>query len=375
MKKEEFRAWLENAGYDERTINSRIANCSTICSYEGDIDEHYDEDECAELLRRLSYSKDDERAGHPARHSVPIKKNIYDGTATLRSALNRYIEFRNGGAREVRAVAQAARAVVHAARRARPWPDWDMPAEDECYQFAKATTKYLRFLSPEIIEAVVRDNEENRDMFCEYLNEAGIVPELYLWEKSPCCFPGIRRTAGSEEVSALRGHVEMPKFEDAIGIDDNDYPKHLWSFIFRGKQFSKFGPGGYSLAHLVDHKKEKNRMADEFIFSRGHEFQKPFYGLYSCPSNTVYTPTNLIRLTDFNGAIRNMLFRKAESLYKGVCNIVPPYAKIKKNEDPRWDLDKFEWAEPVGTLENMEAFLTDRRKKIEKMLEKIHQKS
>lgn len=116
-------------------------------------------------------------------------------------------------------------------------------------------------------------------------------------------------------------------------------------------------------------------MADELVFSRGHEFQKPFYGLYSCPSNTVYTPTNLIRLTDFNGAIRNMLFRKAEFLYKDVCNIVPLYAKVKKNEDPRWDLDEFEWAEPVGTLENMEAFLTDRQKKIKKMLEKIHQKS
>ena len=323
-KKEEFRAWLVNAGYRVGPINSLIANCSTICRCEGDIDEHYDEDECVELLRRLTYSRADERAGHPARHSIPINGDIYNGTASFRAALNRYIEFRNGGDREVRAVVQAA------ARRARPWPDWDMPADDECYQFAKATTKYLRFLSPKIIEAVVQNNEENRNMFCDYLNEAGIDPELYLWDKSSCCFPGIRRTAGSEEVSALRGHVRIAAIEDAIGIDDNDYPKHLRSFIFRGQQFGKFGPSGYSLAHLVDHKKDKNRMADEFVFSRGHEFQKPFYGLYSCPSNTVYTPTNLIRLTDFNGAIRNMLFRKAESLYKDVCNIVPPYAKVKK---------------------------------------------
>lgn len=79
------------------------------------------------------------------------------------------------------------RAVVQAAaRRARPWTDWDMPADDECYQFAKATTKYLRFLSPKIIEAVVQNNEENRNMFCDYLNEAGIDPELYLWDKSSC---------------------------------------------------------------------------------------------------------------------------------------------------------------------------------------------
>ena len=142
------------------------------------------------------------------------------------------------------------RAVVQAAaRRARPWPDWDMPADDECYQFAKATTKYLRFLSPKIIEAVVQNNEENRNMFCDYLNEAGIDPELYLWDKSSCCFPGMFAT----------------------------------SF------------------HLM--------------------------------------------------------------------------LKSKKNEDPRWDLDEFEWAEPVGTLENMEAFLTDRQKKIKKMLETYTKKA
>lgn len=100
-KKEEFRAWLVNAGYRVGPINSLIANCSTICRCEGDIDEHYDEDECVELLRRLTYSRADERAGHPARHSIPINGDIYNGTASFRAALNRYIEFRNGGDREV----------------------------------------------------------------------------------------------------------------------------------------------------------------------------------------------------------------------------------------------------------------------------------
>lgn len=148
----------------------------------------------------------------------------------------------------------------------------------------------------------------------------------------------------------------------------------MWSFIFRGQQFVKFGPNGYSLAHLIDHKKDKNRMAIEFTFTGGHTYQKPFYGLYSSPSNTVFTPTNLIRLTDFNSDVRNLLFRKAESLYKNVCNIVPPYVKVRENDDPKWDLSKFEWAEPVGTMDNIEAFFEDRQKKIRKMLEKIRQK-
>ena len=35
-----------------------------------------------------------------------------------------------------------------------------------------------------------------------------------------------------------------------LSLDDNDYPKHLWSFVFTGRPFRKRGPAGYQLAHL-----------------------------------------------------------------------------------------------------------------------------
>ena len=368
MQKEAFKRWLEGTGSSSNTICTRIGNCETICNYEGDIDALFDEDECSRLLERLTYSTDDERNNRPLQHSIPINGNKRTVTSTLKTALKLYIKFLKGEPYKTRATRQTTVGPVC------QWPKWDLPAEDECYMFAKAATKYLRFLAPKIVETVVRDNEKNRDLFNDYLQSAGIDPELYLWEKSSCCFPGIRRYAGSAEISAHRGHSHISAIEDAIGLDDNDFPKHIWSFIFRGQQFGKFGPDGYSLAHLIDHKKDKNRMQSEFDFDCGHEYQKPFYGLYSCPSNTVYSPTNMIRLTDFNGAIRNMLFRKAESLYKDVCNIVPPYIKIKNNKNTRWELSEFKWANPVGTMDNMEAFLSDRKKKISKILEKLRRK-
>ena len=40
----------------------------------------------------------------------------------------------------------------------------------------------------------------------------------------------------------------------------------------------------------------------EFIFTDNHVFDKPFYGLYTCASNSVYIPSNLMKPTDFNGA-------------------------------------------------------------------------
>lgn len=159
MQIEEFRRWLNNKRYDARTINSRIGNCETICRCEGDIDDHYDEDECCELLRRLTYTTEDERNGRPTRHSIPINGNKRTGTSTLKSALNLYIKFRSGDAHEMRAARQ------RTAGQDRLWPDWDMPAAEECYQLAQATTKYLRFLAPEIVEAVVNDNERNRAFF------------------------------------------------------------------------------------------------------------------------------------------------------------------------------------------------------------------
>lgn len=187
---------------------------------------------------------------------------------------------------------------------------------------------------------------------------------MYIWEKNSCCFPGVRRYAGSSEIAAHRKRMEITSIEDALALDDNDYPKQIWSFIFRDKPFGKFGPFCYSLAHLIDHKKDKNRMTEEFVFTDDQEFKKPFYGLYTCASNSVYIPNNLMKPTDFNGAIRSLLVRKAEALYGKFCNLVPTYVKTKNLYDSKWDIENFEWAEPVGSLENLDDFFAFRSKRM-----------
>ena len=247
------------------------------------------------------------------------------------------------------------------------WPKWDQPNEDECFELAKITTKYIRFLHPEIIKRIVENNDEIKEAVNAIFGSYGIQADLYLWEKSSCCFPGVRRHAGSSEISAYRKRSTLDSIEDAICLDDNDFPKQIWSFIFRGKQFSKYGPNGYSLAHLIDHKKDKNRMSEEFNFYTKKNFYKPFYGLYTCASNSVFIPNNLIKPTDFNGAIRNLLFRKAESLYGDYCNLVPPGIEIKKDYNSKWEIDNFEWSEPVGNLDYIEIFLDFRREKLIKL--------
>ena len=369
MQKEEFKAWLREQGYKPNVVNSRSGNCETVCNYEGDLDILYSKDECHDLLNRLCYSTDDERQNRPTKHSIPINGNKRTGSATLKQAVKLYIYFLNK-----KTITVSNRQYTNTKSNESlklDWPKWNLPTEDETLKLARIITKYIRFLSPNIVESIVIENEKNRKFISNKLESIGIDSNLYLWEGSSCCFPGVRRYAGSTEISAYRKRSEMNQIEDAIALDDNDYPKQIWSFIFRGTQFSKFGPDGYSLAHLVDHKKEKNRMKDEFEFENNYIFEKPFYGLYTCATNAIFIPNNLMKPTDFNGSIRNLLFRKADSLYSKYCNLVPPIAKIKKNIDEKWNIENFEWAEPVGDLTNIEAFLNFRKNRMESLFKEI----
>ena len=95
MREEQFRSWLTtHRNLSERTIGSRISNCRTVERHEGDLDSQFDQDKLQDLTRRLTYSSNDQVANHPARHNIPIHGNVYNGTATLRSAVSLYKQFR-----------------------------------------------------------------------------------------------------------------------------------------------------------------------------------------------------------------------------------------------------------------------------------------
>jgi hypothetical protein len=235
---------------------------------------------------------------------------------------------------------------------------------------AHLVVPFVRFLSPEVVQAVVEDNEQHRAAWIEALQAKQIDPIAYLWDKSPCAFPGVRRYAGSREIAAYRGHTHLdePQSIHALALDDNDYPKQLWSFVFRGVQFSKFGPEGYALAHLADHKDHGNRVGQDFEVTEGGQTPRTLFGLYTCPSNTVYIPLSLIKPTDFVGTIRALLVRRAQDLYGTLCNILPPFLRIPENSSPEWNVNEFKWSDPVGTMKHIPSFLDFRRVRLEKLI-------
>lgn len=94
VMRNDFRIWLvEYCGLKASTAANRAANISSIEKYYDDIDTIMNHGNVKGLLRDLSYSTDDERADRKPRHNVPICGNIRTGSATLKQAVARYIEF------------------------------------------------------------------------------------------------------------------------------------------------------------------------------------------------------------------------------------------------------------------------------------------
>jgi len=101
MQTSAFKAWLQTS-YLQKTGQplaagtqiSRIANCSTIEQIEGDLDEHFERDGMESILHMLTYSVQDHDKGIRAKHHIPIRGNVWNGTTTYRSAANLYRKFR-----------------------------------------------------------------------------------------------------------------------------------------------------------------------------------------------------------------------------------------------------------------------------------------
>ena len=100
MQDVSFGVWLiteRERPLKPSTAGSRIANCRRVEAFEGDLDTMYDADHLDGMIERLTYSRDDARYGRQPKHRVPIDGDIYDGTATLKSAVRLYRDFRDVG--------------------------------------------------------------------------------------------------------------------------------------------------------------------------------------------------------------------------------------------------------------------------------------
>ena len=101
MMESEFRDYLRSLHrgngrrhYRVKTVQNRVSNCKNVERYEGDLDQHFDKDQCRDLLQRLSYSTANHDTNNPPEHKIPIDGDIRTGSSTLKSAVKLYAEFR-----------------------------------------------------------------------------------------------------------------------------------------------------------------------------------------------------------------------------------------------------------------------------------------
>lgn len=374
MQERQFRDYLRDrhvgksgGALTENTIRSRIANCKRIEAYEGNLDDLVDRDGLSDLLSRLDYTTADQGAGKPLQHKVPIDGDWRNGSATLKAAAELYKKFRTHPAASASQSETTAQGEPPTPKRISKWPEWPRLQNDDELVLARIVARFARFLRPEIVRAVVEDNEQQRADWSKKLEQRGIDPQAYIWPKSACAFPGVRRHAGSKEIAIFRKQVN-DSVMNALALDDNDYPKQLWSFVLTGKKFAKHGPMGYALAHLADHKHHNNRTAHDFDRVEG-EGQTTLHGLYTAPTNAVYLPAATIRPTDFSVPLRNLLKRRAASLYGSFCAPLPTWLSIPPAKNSDWELDRFEWPDPVGDPQLISSFLSFRRSKMEELFE------
>ena len=95
MKEADYRHWLENQDYQETTIGTQMYRAKRVEEFHGDLDEHYAQDQMANLIEALNYSIDDHRSGKTNPSKIPFKGDAYSNLASYRNAVERYRKFRD----------------------------------------------------------------------------------------------------------------------------------------------------------------------------------------------------------------------------------------------------------------------------------------
>ncbi len=91
-KEKEFKEWLKENRYDDRTIDSRITNCKKV-NEKYDLYEYFTKGNTREIYRLFTYTTKDKENGLKPLHNIPINGNPYTGTQTYKSAIKLYFAF------------------------------------------------------------------------------------------------------------------------------------------------------------------------------------------------------------------------------------------------------------------------------------------
>lgn len=242
------------------------------------------------------------------------------------------------------------------------WPLWSQVPSDHLKKIFLTISSHIKFINPAIVEAIADDNMKNKTFFMDILVANSINPDIYLWDGSPCVFPGVRRFVGKYEEPKTFVKPNLRGEKQALFVDGNSLPVHFWSYVLRGKKSNNQGPTGHALAHLVTHKDYNAQQISDELKLTNEIPNFGLSGLFSAAFNTAYCPTSLMKPTDFNIEIRRVLQQQLIQLYDKSCTMLPRFASFANYDDNAWQPKEFNWNPPVGDLTHISKFLDFRRK-------------
>jgi hypothetical protein len=236
-------------------------------------------------------------------------------------------------------------------------------------KMARVITKYVHFLDPAIVAAIVEDNRENSRDWRLRLSAQGIDPRLYLWDGSSCCFPGVRRYLDTEQGVWRRGTWQRGRkeFRDALALDCDEYPRWVWSALMP-ERAAALERQRYTIFHPLNHKVinaqvEASLEENKYLDGRG------LYGLFTSAANIAYAPSVLIALMNTDHWLRTLFVERQVQLYAAVGAILPPRVSVRRGAG-EWNLKAFDWPPCEGVVDSarVQAFLAARRAKLEALL-------
>ncbi len=231
---------------------------------------------------------------------------------------------------------------------------------------AKALAKTTYHVHPAIVQFVQQANQIYKQEFMTICPE-GLDVRDYFYPGSACVFPGVRRSVGR-----LQSHQKRKYVSNEKGIiDDNIFPRQLFSFLSAGKSYSsglwkEAGFDKFELAHVFSHKAETSPVEEDY-FNHVDKIPKP-YGLFTCASNVVLIPKGLAKPTDSLPAVMVVFFKRHIELYGE--GILPRISSLKEACVPNW-YENLKWNDPIrpGSWETrVQELLQYRRKRLRDLL-------
>ena len=248
-----------------------------------------------------------------------------------------------------------------------PKPIWPNRIELEQHNIAKALARVTHHMHPKVIARIREINADQMERArLEAILPACIEREAWLQPGSACIFPSVRRFVGRVKKKQLLKYVA----KEACIIDDNRFPRNLWTFLSAGAHYGSpnwksSGLSDFELAHIFSHKHGKQELEWE-VFKVHDKKQKP-YGLFTCASNVVLIPKGFAKPTDGLPAVRVAYFKRHIDLYGEES--LPGLRTLDPEAIPGWYGD-LEWNEPIlppGWEENVEKLMEFRHDRLKKL--------